>query len=57
MFDESGNPSYFVNEIERTPTMSMWLKMLDDSTIQSMLSTFASVLHTHVTQLDDTYTF
>ena len=57
MFNEMGEPSYFVNEIERTATMSMWLKVIDDTTNRSMLDTFARVLHTHVTRLEDLYTF
>ena len=57
MFDEEGKPSYFVNEIERTQTMSMWLKVTEDSTNRSMLDTLARVLHTHVTRLDDLYTY
>lgn len=56
MFDEEGNPSYFVNEVERTPTMSMWLKTVGDTTNRCMLDTFARILHTHVSQLDDLYT-
>ncbi|KAG6369439.1 hypothetical protein JVT61DRAFT_14857 [Boletus reticuloceps] len=57
MFDGEGNPSYFVNEIERTPTMSMWLKVVEDTTNRFMFDTFARVLHSHVTRLDDLYTF
>lgn len=57
MFDEEGNPSYFVNEVERTPTMSMWLKTVEDTTNQSMLDTLARILHTYLTRLDDLYTF
>ena len=57
VFDEEGNPSYFVNEIERSATMSMWLKVIEGTTNRSMLDTFARVLHTHVTQLNDFYTY
>lgn len=56
MFDAEGNPSYFVNEVERTPTMSMWLKT-QDATNRSMLDTFARILHTHISRLDDLYIF
>ena len=57
MFDGEGNPSYFVTDIERSATMSMWLKVIEDTTNRSMLDTFARVLHTHVTQLNDFYTY
>ncbi|KAG6380436.1 hypothetical protein JVT61DRAFT_8574 [Boletus reticuloceps] len=57
IFDAEGNPSYFVNEIERTQTMSMWLKTVEDTTNRTMLDTFARILHTHMTELDDIYTY
>lgn len=56
IFDDDGNPSYFVNEIERSPTMSMWLRAIDDTSNRFMLDTFARVLHTHITDLDNIYT-
>lgn len=55
IFDEDGNPSYFVNEIERSPTMSMWLKVVEDTTNRFILDTFARALYTHIMQLDNLY--
>ncbi|KAF9230259.1 hypothetical protein BU15DRAFT_69346 [Melanogaster broomeanus] len=57
IFDADGNPSYFVNEVERTPTMSMWLKTVEDTTLQGMLDTFARILHNHLMELDNPYTY
>ncbi|KAF8452839.1 hypothetical protein L210DRAFT_846317 [Boletus edulis BED1] len=57
IFDAQGKPSYFVNEIERTQTMCMWLKTVEDTTNRTMLDTFARILHTHMTELDNIYTY
>ncbi|KIK76715.1 hypothetical protein PAXRUDRAFT_169020 [Paxillus rubicundulus Ve08.2h10] len=57
MFDTDGRPSYFVNEVERTPTMSMWLNTVEDTTVRVMLDTFARVLHTHLTSLNHPYIY
>ncbi|KAF9230949.1 hypothetical protein BU15DRAFT_82991 [Melanogaster broomeanus] len=57
IFDADGNPSYFVNEVERTPTMSMWLKTVEDTTLRGMLDTLARVLHNHLMELGNPYTY
>ena len=56
IFDKNGNPSYFVNEIEHTPTMSMWLKVIYD--INNRIDTFTWVLHTYYMNIEkDLYTY
>ncbi|KIK78084.1 hypothetical protein PAXRUDRAFT_17080 [Paxillus rubicundulus Ve08.2h10] len=57
MFDKDGNPSYFVNEVERTPTMSLWLRTVGDANLRRMVDTFRRVLHNHLTELGQAYRF
>ena len=33
MFDGDGNLSYFVNEVERLQTMSLWLRTVEDTSM------------------------
>src|SRR5437899_3252938 len=37
-------PSYFVNEVERTQTMSLWLQSIVDKRMGTLMDTFALVL-------------
>ena len=57
MFDRDGNPSYFVNEVERSQTMSLWLRTVEDASMRGMVDTFARVLHSHLSDLADPYTY
>lgn len=57
MFDDDGNPSYFVNEVERSQTMSLWLKTVEDTSMRGMVDTFARVLHSHLSDLGDPYKY
>lgn len=57
MFDGDGKPSYFVNEVERSQTMSLWLRTVEDASMRGMVDTFARVLHTHLSDLTSPYTY
>jgi hypothetical protein len=57
MFDSEGHPSYFVNEVERSQTMSLWLKTVEDASMRGMIDTFARVLHSHLSDMSDPYTY
>ena len=57
MFDKDGSPSYFVNEVERSQTMSLWLKTVEDASMRGMVDTFARVLHTHLSDLGNPYMY
>lgn len=37
-------PNYFVNEVERTQTMSLWLASMVDKRMGTLMDTFAMVL-------------
>lgn len=48
MFDDTGEPSYFVNEIERTATASLWLRASQDKDQGPLADTFPGALHTYL---------
>ncbi|KAG9308767.1 hypothetical protein JVU11DRAFT_11559 [Chiua virens] len=57
LFDRAGEPWYFVNEIERTTTASLWLRMDKINEQRSMMDTFARVFHSYLTSLFDPHLF
>lgn len=48
MFDEEGEPSYFVNEIERTATASLWMRALTERDQDRTTERFAAALHSYL---------
>jgi hypothetical protein len=50
MFDEDGRASYFINEIERTPTTSLWAKN-DSVPIRTLSATFGECFYNWVTDV------
>ncbi|KAF8425023.1 hypothetical protein L210DRAFT_865476 [Boletus edulis BED1] len=55
LFDEGGVPHYFVNEVERTLTASLFLRRIVDREMRTIAHSFAHVLHTYVADLDNPY--
>ena len=51
MFDGDGNLSYFVNEVERLQTMSLWFRTVEDTSMWGMVNIFTHVLHTQTISL------
>lgn len=54
-FDEDETPHYFVNEVERTPTTSLWRREIPDRELRTIPHTFAHVLHTYLQDLYQPY--
>lgn len=48
MFDEAGEPGYFVNEIERSATTSLWLRTMEEEDQRTIADSFAGVLHSYL---------
>lgn len=55
LMDENHSAYYFVNEVERTPTTSLWSNTSKNSKSQSLIgtlgTTFAYVFHRHLTDI------
>ena len=54
-FDKDDTPHYFVNEVERTLTASLFLRVIPDREMKTIPHSLAHVLHTYVSDLSNPY--